>query len=90
MTELILRSVYLRPSEDAQLRQLAHEINATKSDLIRAAVTIKLREWLADESNASVIGDVIEGRRDQGATRRGGPRKQPSAPEQMTPRSKSA
>ena len=32
--EMILRSVYLRPSEDGQLRQLAHELNVTKSDLI--------------------------------------------------------
>jgi hypothetical protein len=42
---LIMRSVYLRESEDAELRQIAYEINRTKSDLIRAAITNNLETW---------------------------------------------
>ena len=42
---LIMRSVYLRESEDVELRQIAYEINRTKSDLIRAAISNNLEVW---------------------------------------------
>ncbi len=47
--DMVMRSVYLWPKQDSQLRQLAHELNVSKSDLIRSAISIKLRDWL--ESN---------------------------------------
>lgn len=40
-----MRSIYLEPSVDARLRQLAFELKVTKSALIRAAVTGRLADW---------------------------------------------
>lgn len=65
MEDMVMRSVYLRPSEDGQLRQLAHELHVTKSDLIRSAIGVKLREWLDSNSKDVVLRDLAFGRRDQ-------------------------
>jgi hypothetical protein len=67
--DFVMRSVYLRPSEDSQLRQLAHELNVTKSDLIRSAIGVKLREWLESNSDELVLRDLTFGRRDVVADR---------------------
>jgi hypothetical protein len=61
--ELVMRSVYLRLSEDGGLRQLAFENHVTKSDLIRSAIGAKLAEWLADPTNAVLLKDLELGRR---------------------------
>jgi len=64
MDDLVMRSVYLRPSEDSQLRQMAHELNVTKSDLIRSAISTKLKEWREANSLERVLDDLQFGRRD--------------------------
>lgn len=61
--DMVMRSVYLRPSEDAQLRQLAHELNVTKSDLIRSAISVRLRDWLQSNSKELILEDLNYGRR---------------------------
>jgi hypothetical protein len=71
VNEMVLRSVYLRPSEDAQLRQLAHELNVTKSDLIRSAISVKLRDWLETSDEKVILNDVEHGRRTEAAIRSG-------------------
>lgn len=72
MTEdMVMRSVYLRPAEDAQLRQLAHELDVTKSDLIRSAIAVKLLEWLKSNDREKILADVEHGRRDEDAVRSG-------------------
>ena len=58
MDDLVMRSVYLRPAEDSLLRQLAHELKATKSDLIRAAISTKLQEWRESNSSEQVRYDL--------------------------------
>jgi predicted transcriptional regulator len=70
VNEMVLRSVYLRPSEDSQLRQLAHELNVTKSDLIRSAISVKLRDWL-DADDEAIRKDVEHGKRNEAAVRSG-------------------
>jgi len=62
--DMVMRSVYLRPGEDSQLRQLAHELNVTKSDLIRSAISAKLRDWLDSNDDELVMRDLELGRRD--------------------------
>ncbi len=69
--DMVMRSVYLRPAEDAQLRQLAHELNVTKSDLIRSAISVKLLEWLRSNDRTEILKDVEHGRRDEAAIRSG-------------------
>jgi hypothetical protein len=78
--ELVMRSVYLRPTEDSQLRQLAHEFKVTKSDLIRSAISVKLKEWLQSEGSVDLIlHDLTFGRRDSGQGHGGDPVRQASA-----------
>jgi hypothetical protein len=60
--EMVMRSVYLRPAEDAQLRDLAFSLSVTKSDLIRSAIGVKLAEWLAGGED-EVRRDLESGRR---------------------------
>src|SRR3546814_16767638 len=57
--DMVMRSVYVRPGEDADLRQLAHDFNVTKRDLIRSAIRLKLKEWLADNSGQKLLADEI-------------------------------
>ena len=71
VNEMVLRSVYLRPSEDSQLRQLAHDLNVTKSDLIRSAISVKLRDWLEGEDEQAILNDVEHGKRNEAAVRSG-------------------
>lgn len=71
LNEMVLRSVYLRPSEDSQLRQLAHELNVTKSDLIRSAISVKLRDWLEGNDEQTILNDVELGKRNEAAVRSG-------------------
>ncbi|MDR6827694.1 Arc/MetJ-type ribon-helix-helix transcriptional regulator [Bosea sp. BE271] len=72
--DMVMRSVYLRPSEDMKLRQLAHDlsmahsVNVTKSDLIRSAISMKLQEWLESDKRELNIADLV-GRREQGSER---------------------
>lgn len=61
--EMVMRSVYLRPEEDAALRQLAFEIEVSKSDLIRSAISAKLEQWLQSNSMELVLKDVELGKR---------------------------
>jgi Arc/MetJ-type ribon-helix-helix transcriptional regulator len=63
MDEMVMRSVYLGPLEDSQLRQLAHELQVTKSDLIRTAIKAKLKQWLDAEDDQVVINEIEVGRR---------------------------
>jgi predicted transcriptional regulator len=62
MEDMVMRSVYLDPSDDGRLRQLAHETGATKRDLVSAAVAIKLEEWLSSEGRDKVLRDLGAGR----------------------------
>ena len=61
--DMVMRSVYLRPTEDNQLRQLAHELKVSKSDLIRSAISVKLQEWLRSGGKELVMRDLKFGRR---------------------------
>jgi hypothetical protein len=67
--DMVMRSVYLRPEEDAQLRQLAFEIEVTKSDLIRSAIGVKLVEWLESGDRELIMRDLEKGRRTPSAQR---------------------
>jgi len=67
--DLVMRSVYLRPTVDSELRQLAHELKVTKSDLIRSAVGIKLKEWLDSNDQEKILEDLAEGRRESATER---------------------
>lgn len=64
MDGMVMRSIYLAPLEDGQLRQLAHDLHVSKSDLIRSAIGAKLKEWLQDETDRSVLADLEFGLRD--------------------------
>jgi hypothetical protein len=64
VNDMVMRSVYLRLAEDSKLRQLAHELNVSKSDLIRSAISVKLQEWLASNSDELILHDLAFGRRD--------------------------
>lgn len=77
--EMVMRSVYLRPLQDAQLRNLAHELGTTKSDLIRSAISIKLLEWLRTNDADAIRRDIEHGRRDESAVRSGRRRRQAGA-----------
>lgn len=77
--EMVMRSVYLWPAQDSELRQLAHELNVTKSDLIRSAIGVKLREWLEAGDPQAVKRDLEVGRRDASAARTGRTRSDRSA-----------
>lgn len=61
--DMVMRSVYLRPDEDSALRQLAFEIQVTKSDLIRSAISAKLVDWLEGEDEDLIRRDLELGRR---------------------------
>ncbi|HEV7290465.1 hypothetical protein [Sphingomonas sp.] len=78
-----MRSVYLRPAEDAQLRQLAHELNVTKSDLIRSAISVKLLQWLRSNDRNEILKDVEHGRRDEAAIRSGRRSRRRGAPDPL-------
>jgi hypothetical protein len=69
--DMVMRSVYLRPAQDAELRDLAHRLNVTKSDLIRSAISVKLFEWLQTNDCDSILAEVELGRRDEAAIRSG-------------------
>ena len=60
--EMVMRSVYVRPSEDALLRELAFDLKVSKSELIRAAISLKLRDWLASDDEDIILKDVEFGR----------------------------
>ncbi|WP_076970135.1 hypothetical protein [Roseomonas mucosa] len=61
--DMVMRSVYLRPSEDTELRQLAFEEGVSKNDLIRSAVSAKLKEWRESNSKELLVRDLELGRR---------------------------
>jgi hypothetical protein len=67
--DMVMRSVYLRLNEDSKLRQLAHDLNVTKSDLIRSAINVKLRDWLESNSTELVLRDLECGRRESAMNR---------------------
>ena len=69
--DMVMRSVYLRPAEDAQLRDLAHKLSVTKSDLIRSAISVKLVEWLQSNDADRILEEIAHGRRDEAAIRSG-------------------
>lgn len=69
--DMVMRSVYLRPLQDNQLRQLAHTLDVTKSDLIRAAISSKLMEWLQSNDREKLLEEVALGLRDEAAIRSG-------------------
>ena len=77
--DMVMRSVYLRPDEDAGLRDLAHDLEVTKSDLIRSAISLKLAEWLASNDRQRLLDEVAFGRRDEEAIRSGPRRRRRSA-----------
>ncbi len=58
MDDLVLRSAYLRLSDDMLLRKLAHDLNVTKSDLIRAAIHVKLEDWRSANDPDAVLRDL--------------------------------
>lgn len=67
--EMVMRSIYLRLSDDGRLRQIAHEMHLTKSDLIRTAVALKLAEWEGAGGQDAIRRDLAAangGGRDQG------------------------
>ncbi len=51
--DFTMRTVYLTHQQDAVLRQLAHEMGCTFSELVRAAVASKLIEWRDDPEKLS-------------------------------------
>lgn len=68
--EMVMRSVYLRPSDDARLRELAYRLNVTKSDLIRSAIALKLADWHQMDDDDSIQQEVKSGKRQTGAAPR--------------------
>lgn len=58
MDDLVLRSAYLRLSDDILLRKLAHDLSVTKSDLIRAAIHVKLEDWRSANDPDAVLRDL--------------------------------
>lgn len=68
--DLVMRSVYLPAKLDAQLRQLAHESGYSKSDLIRAAATLKVGEWTASNGSAKLKQEVTAGLRETSPQRK--------------------
>lgn len=60
--DMVMRSIYLPPRQDSQLRQLAHDLKVTKSELIRSAIGVKLKDWLASNSNELVLSDLAFGK----------------------------
>lgn len=56
--DLVMRSVYISAGVDAELRQLAHDLNITKSELIRTAISGKLKEWRGDNTRQKAAADV--------------------------------
>lgn len=67
--DLVMRSVYLPAELDAKLRQLAHESGYTKSDLIRAAASLKVKEWGEANGPEKLETDVTAGLREASAQR---------------------
>lgn len=67
--ELVMRSVYLPVKLDATLRQLAHESGYTKSDLIRAAASLKAKEWAEANGPEKLKTDVTAGLRETSSQR---------------------
>jgi hypothetical protein len=65
--ELVMRSFYISVREDARLRKLAFELELSKSDLVRAAITQKLSKWdkkpdvsaIRDDNDLKLILDEI-------------------------------
>lgn len=43
--DMVMRSIYLPPELDAEIRRFAFEKGVTKDDLIRAAIASKVGEW---------------------------------------------
>ena len=78
MGELVMRSVYLPVELDAKLRQIAHESGYTKSDLIRAAASLKAEEWGEANGPEKLKTDVTAGLREPSAQRQIGKVKPPS------------
>ncbi|MNW17906.1 Ribbon-helix-helix protein, copG family [compost metagenome] len=64
MSDMVMRSIYLRPEEDGRLRQLAHELRVSKADLIRSAVASKLQEWTSQGGDAILELDLKTGKRE--------------------------
>lgn len=56
--EMVLRSVNLWTKDDNALRQFAFDQRLTKSDLIRAAIRAKLKEWRGDNTGEILQGDI--------------------------------
>lgn len=61
--DMVMRSIYLKPSDDTELRQLAHDKRVTKNDLIRSAIIAKLKEWRDANSDETLEADLALGRR---------------------------
>lgn len=55
---MVRRSIYLDQADDSELRQIAFELRVSKSDLIRAAIRHRLKEWR--ELDASRIHSELE------------------------------
>lgn len=88
---LVMRSIYLPETVDAELRQLAHEHNVSKSDLVRAAVRLKLKEWREDNTKAKLSKDVAAGLREpdhHSAVKKGRPPSVASTASQARPSSR--
>lgn len=58
MDDLILRSAYLTGEDDVMLRELAERLGIPKSDILQAAISLKLVDWLAVESNDLIRADL--------------------------------
>lgn len=56
--DLVMRSLYLGVKEDSDLRQLAHELRVSKSELMRSAISAKLEAWLAANSAELIMEDL--------------------------------
>jgi len=56
--QMVLRSVNLWSRDDSALRQFAFDQQVTKSDLIRAAIRAKLREWRGDNAGEILRNDL--------------------------------
>jgi Arc/MetJ-type ribon-helix-helix transcriptional regulator len=70
MDDLILRSAYFRRTDDLLLRSLAHDLDVSKSDLIRAAIRLKLDDWRASGSHEVVLKDLARGTRENAVARK--------------------
>lgn len=61
--DLVMRSFYLSAKEDMRLRNLAFQLDVTKSDLVRAAIGKNLEIWREMNDPDAIFEDIKLGQK---------------------------